>query len=105
MTQSTLESSIIQTEELTEEKSIRVLHIDDEIEFLNTSKKILETKDYFDIDTVSSVKDAMKKLNHSAKPPHIIVVQGKDNEELIGFIGKEELISTLRYWGLSAQHS
>ena len=50
-------------------------------------------------------KDAMKKLNQSAKPPHIIVVQGKDNEELIGFIGKEELISALKYWGLSAQHS
>ena len=50
-------------------------------------------------------KEVMKKLNQSGDIPHIIVVRGKDNKELIGFIGKDELISALKYWGLSAHNS
>jgi Zn-dependent protease len=50
-------------------------------------------------------KDAMKKLNKSDTSPHIIVVRGKDSDELIGFIGKEELVSALRYWSLNTHKS
>ena len=40
---------------------IRVLHVDDEDGFLKASRQILETNTDFQVETVSSVEEALKK--------------------------------------------
>ena len=49
-------------------------------------------------------KEAMKKLQRLRGQPHILIVQKKDNNELLGFIGKEEIASSLKYWVLHTQN-
>jgi PAS domain S-box-containing protein len=51
--------------ELTKEEPIRVLHVDDETDFLKAAKQILEMKGCFEVETASSVKEAKEKLKHS----------------------------------------
>ena len=46
----------------TKKDSIRVLHVDDEADFLKVSKRCLETEGPFQIETALSVDEAMKKL-------------------------------------------
>ena len=46
-----------------EEDTIRVLHVDDEVGLLKVSKQILEMQGAFQVENVSSVNEAMKKLN------------------------------------------
>src|SRR5271157_4682466 len=41
---------------------IRVLHVDDDIGFLSVSKECLEAQGNFEVQTTSSIKEAMKKL-------------------------------------------
>lgn len=47
---------------LTEEGLIHVLHVDDEDGFVKTAKQCLELQGSFQVDTASSVKEAMKKM-------------------------------------------
>jgi PAS domain S-box-containing protein len=44
------------------ESPIEVLHVDDETGFLEVSKQILELKENFEVDTASSVAEALKKM-------------------------------------------
>jgi Zn-dependent protease/CBS domain-containing protein len=57
------------------------------------------------IDEDQTGKEAMKIMRQSEKQPHILIVRGKDTKEMIGIVGEEELISSLRYWSLSIQNS
>lgn len=50
--------------ELTKEEPIRLLHVDDETDFLKAAKQILEMKGCFEVETASSVKEAKEKLKH-----------------------------------------
>lgn len=50
-------------------------------------------------------KEAMKKLHQPGEKPHIVIVREKDNEKLIGFIGEDELRSSLKYWSLRVQNT
>ncbi|MCW4030611.1 MAG: PAS domain S-box protein [Candidatus Bathyarchaeota archaeon] len=44
---------------------IRVLHVDGDIDFLKSSKRILSTIGYFAVDTATSVDEALKKMENS----------------------------------------
>ncbi len=48
------------------ETLIRVLHVDDDAEFLKSSKRILEMHYSFQIETALSVKEALQKLRHKS---------------------------------------
>ena len=52
-----------------------------------------------------SGKDALKNLRLMGNIPHIIVVKNKNSQELIGFLGEEELISFLNFWSLNTHNS
>ena len=47
---------------LTKDALIRVLHVDDDDDFLIISKRFLERQGSFQLETVSSVKEAMQKI-------------------------------------------
>jgi len=48
------------------ERLIRVLHVDDDADFLKCSKRILEMDDPFQIETALSVKEALQKLRQKS---------------------------------------
>src|SRR3990170_1034741 len=48
--------------DLTEETLIRVLHVDDDADFLNTAKQILEMQSSFQVETARSVEEAKDKM-------------------------------------------
>jgi DNA-binding response OmpR family regulator len=62
MAKPSIKSSSKAVVDLTEKTSIRVLHVDDEAGFLKVSKQCLEMQGAFQVDTASSVEEAMKKL-------------------------------------------
>jgi hypothetical protein len=43
-----------------------------------------------DLSLCNSIKNRLES-------PHILIIKEKDNKEIIGFIGEEELISSLKY--------
>src|SRR4030042_1347259 len=51
--------------DLYKEKTIRVLHVDDDAGFLAVAKQCLEEQSQFQVDTALSAKEALKKLKHS----------------------------------------
>jgi PAS domain S-box-containing protein len=53
------------------ESSIQVLHVDDDDDFLERSKRFLEMQDSFQVETALSVKEALQKI--SQKPYDVIV--------------------------------
>ncbi|MHA2006571.1 MAG: M50 family metallopeptidase [Promethearchaeota archaeon] len=65
-------------------------------------KKISE---FQNIDEDQSGKEAWKRLKKLTKRPHLIVVREKINSKLVGFIGEEDVLSSLKYWSFSNQNS
>lgn len=57
------------------------------------------------VDEEQSGKEVMKKLNQLREKPRVVIVRDKGHDELLGFIGEQELISTLKYWILSMKDS
>src|SRR4030042_6369694 len=51
--------------DLYKEKTIRVLHVDDDAGFLAVAKQCLEEQSQFQVDTALSAKEALKKLKRS----------------------------------------
>jgi len=62
VTESTIESTIEVVVDSTEEVLVRVLHVDDEAGFLKVAKQCLEMHGAFQIETASSVDEALKKM-------------------------------------------
>jgi len=52
------------------------------------------------IDENQSGKEALRKLNKLKEEPLLIIVKGTNNEEVLGFIGRSELLSSLEFWSL-----
>jgi len=52
-----------------------------------------------------SGKEVLKKLSRSDDNPHIVIVKEKASNNLLGFIGEEDLISYLKFWNLSVESS
>ena len=49
-----------------EKKNIRILHVDDDHCFLEVSKQLLSMENHFDIDIITSVDEALKKMKNQA---------------------------------------
>jgi len=85
MEKSAADSSIEAVTNLTEKGLIRVLHVDDEAGFLKVAKQCLELQGSFQVDTVSSVEEATKKMKK--KTFDVIVsdymMPGKDGLEFL----------------------
>ncbi|UCF59330.1 MAG: response regulator [Candidatus Bathyarchaeota archaeon] len=62
MAKPSVKSSSKAAADLTEKTPIQVLHVDNEAGFLKVSKQCLEMQGAFQVDTASSVEEAMKKL-------------------------------------------
>src|SRR4030042_192487 len=101
------------------EKKIRVLHVDDELGLLKVAKQCLELQSPFQVDTASSVEEALAKLEKEQYDAVVSDYQmpGKDgleflemlrkNGNTIPFIiftgkGREEV--ALRAWSLGGDH-
>lgn len=57
------------------------------------------------IDVQESGKEALKKFKKINKGPLILIVKGNNAEELLGFIGKGELLSSLEFWSLHTDNT
>jgi Zn-dependent protease len=57
------------------------------------------------IDDDQTGKEVLKKFNSIRDLPKLLIVHEKDHKQLLGFIGEEELSSSLRYWSLNTHHS
>jgi PAS domain S-box-containing protein len=61
-----VESANVICSSVCENNKIRVLHVDDDAEFLEVAKQRLEGTGYFDVETAASAEEALKKLKASA---------------------------------------
>ena len=62
MAKPSVESSSKAVVNLTEKTPIQVLHVDDEAGFLKSAKQCLELQGAFEVETASSVEEAMEKM-------------------------------------------
>ncbi len=62
MTKSITESSAAILSRLNEEKPVKVLHVDDDLGFLKVAKQCLEIQGEFQVETASSVEEAIEKM-------------------------------------------
>ena len=85
VTKSTAESLSTIVVDVIAKEPIQVLHVDDEADFLKAAKRCLETQGEFQVDTASSVEEAMKKMK--TKQFDVIVsdyvMAGKDGLEFL----------------------
>ena len=95
-----------------DKKIVGLVHIEDikRIPIQQRSKIIIgyimrKISEFPYIDADDTGKEVMKKLRQSGKQPHIGIVREKGNEELIGFIAEDELISSLKFWSLNIKNS
>ncbi|MFX1388463.1 MAG: M50 family metallopeptidase [Promethearchaeota archaeon] len=56
--------------------------------------------DFSSIDENQSGKEALNKLNKIHEEPLLLVVKDSESERFIGFLGKDELLSSLEFWSL-----
>ena len=80
MVQSTVEYQKENIKDRYSEAPIRVLQVDDEVNFLKAAKQILEMQESFQVDSATSVKEAEEKMQ---KKPYDVIVSdyampGKD---------------------------
>ena len=60
-------SQILTNLKLTDyENPVRILHVDDDADFLEVSKLILEMEDKFEIDNATSPEEAFQKLGETS---------------------------------------
>jgi PAS domain S-box-containing protein len=85
MTECPVESSAEVVVDLNEKKPIRVLHVDDEPSFLKMAKQCLEMQGPFQVDTASSVEEALGKMKKETYDALVSDYQmpGKDGLELL----------------------
>jgi len=69
----------------TEKTLIHVLHVDDDAGYLKTAKKILEMQGSFQVETVSSVEEAMEKMEKKTFDVIVsdYIMPGKDGLEFL----------------------
>ena len=48
-------------------------------------------------------KEVMKKLYSSKEKPHFVVVKDDSGEQILGFIGENDIVSTLNYCQLNPE--
>lgn len=85
MAQSAVEYSKRVAIDLTEKAPIQVLHMDDEVGFLKATKPCLEMHGAFQVETASSVEEAMEKMKKKEFDVIVAdyVMPGKDGLEFL----------------------
>ncbi|MGA9388760.1 MAG: PAS domain S-box protein, partial [Candidatus Bathyarchaeia archaeon] len=85
MTEGAVQSSAEIIVELNEKRPMRVLHVDDELDFLKVAKQCLEIEGQFQVDTARSVEEAMEKMKGESYDAVVSDFQmpGKDGLELL----------------------
>src|SRR4030042_1175243 len=85
MAKSTIESSTEAILNVAKTEAIKVLHVDDDLVFLEVAKQCLEMQDEIDVDTVSSVDEALEKLKQKDYDAIVSDYQmpGKDGLEFL----------------------
>src|SRR4030043_172363 len=85
MAKSTIESSTEAILNVAKTEAIKVLHVDDDLVFLEVAKQCLEMQDEIDVDTVSSVDEALEKLKQKDYDAVVSDYQmpGKDGLEFL----------------------
>lgn len=85
MAESAVESSAEVVVDLNEKEPIRVLHVDDETSLLRIAKQCLEMEGSFQVDTASSVDEALEKVKKGSYDAVVSDFQmpGKDGLELL----------------------
>jgi PAS domain S-box-containing protein len=85
MVESIVESSTETVLNMAKAEAIRVLHVDDDPSFLKVAKQCLEMQGAFEVDTVSSVNEALEKLEKTDYDAVVSDYQmpGKDSLEFL----------------------
>jgi PAS domain S-box-containing protein len=85
LAESAVESSAEVVVDLNEKEPIRVLHVDDETSLLRIAKQCLEMEGSFQVDTASSVDEALEKVKKGSYDAVVSDYQmpGKDGLELL----------------------
>src|SRR4030066_965597 len=85
MTEVTVEPAIVACAELCQKEKIRVLHVDDDAEFLAVARQCLEEHAQFQVDTAFSAEEALEKLRISEYDAIVADYQmpGKNGLELL----------------------
>src|SRR3989337_864538 len=91
MTKVAVESASEVYVDLCKEKTIRVLHVDDDAALLAVAKQCLEEQSQFEVDTALSAKEALKKLKRSEYDAVVSDYQmpGKNGLELLKELRQE----------------
>ncbi|UCD02060.1 MAG: site-2 protease family protein [Promethearchaeota archaeon] len=91
---------------------IGIIHIEDikKIPIQQRSEIIVgyvmrRLSEFQSIDEQQTGKEALKKLNKLNKGPLILIVKENNTKEVLGFIGKTELLSSLEFWSLHANNT
>ena len=95
MTEVTVEPAIVACAELCQKEKIRVLHVDDDAEFLAVARQCLEEHAQFQVDTAFSAEEALEKLGISEYDAIVADYQMPDKNGL-------ELLRELRRSGNEA---
>ncbi len=88
----TVESAVEACSELGKEKRIRILHVDDDADFLTVAKQCLEEQSQFQVDTALSSEEALEKLKNTEYAAIIadFEMPGKNGLELLKQLRKEK---------------
>lgn len=55
------------------------------------------------IDETESGNEVMKKIVHMKEKPQLVVVRGKNDDYILGFIGEDDLVSTIKFCQLNPE--
>jgi hypothetical protein len=53
------------------------------------------------VDEKGTGKDVLKKISAMRETPHIVVVKGYDDDYILGFVGEDDLKSSLKFCQLN----
>ncbi|MEE9379471.1 MAG: site-2 protease family protein [Candidatus Lokiarchaeia archaeon] len=70
----------------------------------NVGSLMIRLSEFQYIDDNLSGKEVLKKLNKLTKDPLLLIVEGKDSKEIIGFVGKSDLLSSLEFWSPNVEN-
>ncbi len=65
--------------------------------------KMRKIADFPTVNEGETGKEVMIAMSNIHNEPHIVVVREKSDNELLGFIGEEEVVSSMRFWQKAGQ--